>query len=129
MKNPIEILSVLALLCLSSCVTSGDLARIEQAQAHYQGVQREALEELREDTITPDEYEERTETAFDHFKEELGETIDTVEARTEAALTAGTSTGNPLLDMGLTALTGAMAGALGLNAHRNRRRKDRGETV
>lgn len=122
------LLPLLPLLC-ASCVTSGDLARIEQAQAHYQDAQREALEELREDTITPDEYEERTETAFDNFKEELGETIDTVEARTEAALTAGVATGNPLLDMGLTALTGAMAGALGLNAHRNRRRKDRGETV
>jgi len=122
-------LAALGVAGLSSCVTSGDLERLEAAHRDYQEAQSAALEELREEAISADEYEERTETAFDNLKEELGETIDTVEARTEAALTAGTSTGSPLLDMGLTALTGAMAGALGLNAHRNRRRKDRGETV
>lgn len=118
-------LVALAAAGLSSCVTSGDLARVEQAQFSYQSAQLSALQELRADTITPDQYEERTESALESLQREIGETIEAVERRTEAiASAAGQLPTDPgslltyLLGLGGTVASSVMA----TNAVRDKRR-------
>jgi hypothetical protein len=133
MKN-IILASCLA-LC-ASCVTSGDLARIEDAQGQYQLQVQSALSDLKADTITPEQADARIHTAQTDLKSEISATIEAVKQRTDAVATAATKIPTDPMSL-ITYIAGlgvAVAGSSKLaakkvNAERDLNRKLRGEPV
>lgn len=116
-------------LTLVSCVTSGDLSRLEDAHSAYQRDMGESLAELRAGAISETEFEAKSREESSELKLALAQVVEDVDQRTEAALTAASKgapvTGNPLIDLGIT----AVAGFLGTTLYRDRKRKLRGEPV
>jgi len=130
-KTQAALAGIIAALA-ASCVTSGDLARVEQAQAAFHSQQAANLEALRADSITPEEYEDRSDEAFDELRDEIGATIEAVEERTAAVATAAKNipTDPSSLITYLLGIGGTIAGSVAAtNKVRDNRRKIRNEQV
>ena len=134
LKTLATALALIAVLLLTSCVTSSDLRRIEEAQASYRIEVGSTLEELEQDAITERQAEEQIEDAQRTLKDELEFTIAQVEERTQAvAKAAGHIPTDPLsLITYVAGLGAAVAGSSKLaekrvNQKRDTARRMRGE--
>ena len=124
--------AALGAVLLCSCVTSGDLRRIEDAQALRAAEIERAVAEYRSDAITGEELDKRVTAANQEAAKETRSVIEEVQERTEANIAAiknGPITGNPILDALLTAGVSAGTAYFGVNKVRDGRRRMRGEPV
>lgn len=112
------ILSVVLLSGFTSCVTSGDIRAVADAQAKYEQKTVAALEKLADETATKDDVAE----AKEEVREASKEFAEAVEAVAEAVeqRTSDTLTGLPESAEG--GLVGILA-ALALNYYRSQTRK------
>lgn len=124
-------LALLGVATLASCVTAGDLERRDMALAAWQQDTQESLAELQSGVITEEEYERRSEDAWDELEEELTAIKDDVTARTQAVAKTltGPITGNPLVDLLGTVVVGAAGTYTAVNRARDKGRVARGEST
>jgi hypothetical protein len=118
--------AIAALVFLSSCVTSSDLRRLEEAQASYRMEVDRTLVELESDAITERQAEEQIEDAQSALREELEATIAQVEERTKAvAKAAGHIPTDPLsLITYVAGIGAAVAGSSKLAERRVNEKRD-----
>lgn len=124
-------LALLGVATLAGCVTAGDLERRDMALAAWQKDTQESLAELQAGAITDEEYERRSEDAWDDLQAELTSIKDDVKARTESVAKGigGPLTGNPLLDLLGTVAVGAAGTYTAVNRARDKGRVVRGEAT
>lgn len=117
-----KILAAAILAALTaSCVTPGDLAELQGANAMFQSQVRDILsdqEASADDRIG----------ALEAAGAQLDQTVEDVKQRA-AERVSSFETGNPLIDTGLQLLAPALLAGLGVNHVRDKRRKVRGEKV
>lgn len=143
------ILAGVCSLGLWACVTTADLAEFTGIQneaiegiAEAQREHQDAVEELLADSTKTDaeiieglaQLAKEREAVVKAIAEETGQSVaellEAIENRTKAVVgSAGTLTGNALIDLLLSTLLGAAGGAAGVNRIRDNRRVARGEPV
>lgn len=143
------LLASAAALCLWGCVTTADLVEFSDIQneaiesiAQAQREHQDAVEALLADGTKTDEeiieglaqLAKEREAVVKAIAEETGQSVEelikAIETRTKAVVgSAGTLTGNALIDLLLSTLLGAAGGAAGVNRIRDHRRLVRGEPV
>ena len=111
---------------LSSCVTSSDLRRLEEAQSSYRVEVDRTLVELESDAITERQAEEQIQDAQRTLREEFAMTIEQVEERTRAvAKAAGHIPTDPLsLITYVAGIGAAVAGSSRLAERRVNQKRD-----
>lgn len=105
--------SVALCLLLSACVTADDIRDVRELVETREAALRDGLDQVEADQALIDG---------------LSEKVSDIDARTDAAFdrARGGVTGiHPLLDLALA----GVGAAFGVNAYRNRKRRDRGEKV
>lgn len=115
-----------AVALLSSCVTSSDLRRIEDAQSAYRINVQRTVDELRAEAITEKQADERIEEAQRTLSEEIDATARAVEERTTAiAKAAGHIPTDPMsLLTYIAGLGAAVAGSTKLAEKRVNEKRD-----
>jgi hypothetical protein len=118
-------------LAMTSCVTSGDLERRDAALSVWQQQTQQSLADLQAGVITEEEYERRSDDAWDDLEDELTAIKEDVQARTQAVAKTltGPITGNPLVDLLGTVVVGAAGTYTAVNRARDKGRVQRGEAT
>jgi len=117
----------------SSCVaTKGDLLDMRASFEARDAKIDEALDDLEAGVISETELRDRITAANGQVYDSINGKVDEISGRVQqivAGAAGSPITGNPMIDLGLTAL-GSVIGGFGLTQHvRNKQRQARGELV